>query len=61
MKKYCPNIKAQKEMKSHAGGEAFDVEVIGNKATFYKDGVKRYEGTKAFFEDNFFPVVVGKQ
>jgi len=61
MKKYCPNTKAQKEMKSHAGGEGFDVEIVGDKAIFSINGIKRYEGNRAFFEDNFFPVLVGKQ
>lgn len=61
MKKYCPNTKAQKEMGSHAAGEGFDVEIVGDKAIFSINGVKRYEGTKDFFEDNFFPVEIGKQ
>lgn len=60
MKKYCPNTVAQKKMGSHAGGEAFDVEIQGDKAIFSVNGVKRHEDTKAFFEANFFPVLIGK-
>jgi hypothetical protein len=58
MNKYwCPNVVAQKKMGSNQAGEPFTVEIEGDKATFYVNGVKRHEDTKAFFEDNFFAIV----
>lgn len=60
MKKYCPNSHAQKELKIHQGGGCFDVVFDKDMAILSIKGLKRYEVKKSFFEDNFYPVVIGK-